>query len=327
MRIRKKLILLVMLGAMVLATITVTNVTPATAQATGTLAEILARGYLIVGSDTTYPPFENMNETTGLAEGFDVDIAHQIALDIGVNLVIQTSEWEPIIPNLKQKKFDMIISAMTITAEREEEVDFSRWYYKSYQAILVPKGNPKSINSPSDLNMTDLRIGVQAGTTSFLWVQDNLDDNLIDLLTYDTILLAIEALKNGQVDVVLGDYAVLALDELESDETEVVGTYSPEDFGMAVREGDTDLLNAVNDALDDLLGSNLNNPNPSDLYNIIYYKWFGVSAGDVGYTGTVTTGTIPYAQVGAPVPGFELVTVFLALTIIPVVVILRKKRK
>ncbi|MFX1251263.1 MAG: transporter substrate-binding domain-containing protein [Promethearchaeota archaeon] len=326
MRIRKNLILMMMLGAMVLATITVINVTPATAQATGTLADILARGCMIIGTDPTYPPFEAVNATTGDYEGFDIDLANQIAIDIGVGVQVEESEWDPIIPNLKQSKFDMIISAMTITAEREVEVDFSRWYYKSYQAILVPAGNPLNIQTEADLNAT-ITIGVQSGTTSDLWVQEHLNAS-VTLNTYNNILLAITALKNEQVDVVLGDYAVLAQDELESGETEVVDTYSPEDFGIAVRNGDTDLLNAVNDALDTLLGTNENNPAPTDLYNIMYYRWFGVSAGDIGYTGTVTTGTVPTAGACAATPGFEIAAVILVLVVaFPLVKKFRKNRK
>ncbi|MCK4847442.1 MAG: transporter substrate-binding domain-containing protein [Candidatus Heimdallarchaeota archaeon] len=295
--------------------------TPATG-ATGTLADIESRGYLIVGSDTTYPPFEEYNSTSELAEGFDIDLAHQVAIAMGVKLKVVTSEWDPIIPNLQASQFDIIISAMTITAAREEVVDFTRWYYKSYQAILVDDANPLGIASETDLN-ENISIGVQAGTTSDIWLTDNLVDR-DKVLTYDTILLAIAALKLGAIDVVLGDYAVLAQDEHESGETKVVGTYSPENFGFACRTDDTDLKNALDNALDGLLGTNEGSPVPTDLYNTIYYKWFGVSAGDVGYTGTVTDATIEYVwYTGASAPGFEFIFV-LAIGIVPII---RKKRK
>ena len=317
----RNLILIPILVFSVFALIALAAPLPVTAQ-TGTLADVQDRGYLIVGSDTTYPPFEEYNATSGYAEGFDIDIAHQVAISLGVKLKVVTSEWDPIIPNLKASQFDVIISAMTITAEREEQVDFTRWYYKSYQAILVPDGNPDGITSEADLNAS-LIIGVQSGTTSDLWVQDNLDDALVTLQTFDTILLAIAALKQGSVDVVLGDYAVLAQDELSSGETEVVGTYSPEDFGFACRENDTDLVNALNDAIDDLLGSNENSPVPTDLYNTIYYKWFGAHAADVGYTGSVIDATIEYVwYTGGAIPGFEFIFI-LGIGIIPII---RKKK-
>ncbi len=292
------------------------------ADATGTLKEIQDRGYLIVGSDLTYPPFEELNATTNVAEGFDIDLAHQMAIALGVDLEVKDSDWDPIIPNLKAAQFDVIISAMTITAAREEQVDFTRWYYKSSQAILVPVANPLAIDSASDLNAT-IEIGVQSGTTSDIWVQDNLNTS-VTLTTFETILQAIAALKLGTIDVVLGDFAVLAQDEAESAATKVVGYYSPEDFGFAVRSGDTDLLAALNTAINTLLGSNVNSPSPNDLYNTMYYKWFGVMAGDVGYTGSVINAEIVHVWRSTAAPGFELVALLAAFIAIP---IFRKIRK
>ncbi len=303
-----------------------------TSGATGTLADIESRGYLIVGSDTTYPPFEEYNATSEQAQGFDIDLAHQVAISLGVKLKVVTSEWDPIIPNLQASQFDIIISAMTITAAREEVVDFTRWYYKSYQAMLVEDGNPLGFGDETDLNAT-ITIGVQSGTTSDIWVQENLNAS-VTLQTFDNILQAIAALKQGSVDVVLGDYAVLAQDELDSGVTEVVqnmlsgemapATYSPEDFGFACRTGDTDLKDALNDAIDSLVGANEGYPSPSGLYNTIYYKWFGVSAADIGYTGMITDATIEYVwYTSASAPGFEFIFV-LAIAVIPII---RRKRK
>ncbi len=291
------------------------------AGAEGTLADIESRGYLIIGSDTTYPPFEEYNATSEQAQGFDIDLAHQVAISLGVKLKVVTSEWDPIIPNLQASQFDIIVSAMTITVAREEQVDFTRWYYKSSQGILVEDGNPLEIVDETDLNASVV-IGVQSGTTSDIWVQENLNTSHT-LQTFDSILQAIAALKLGSVDVVLGDYAVLAQDELDSGETEVVATYSPEDFGFACRTGDDDLRNALNDAIDSLLGANENAPVPTDLYNTMYYKWFGSHAGDVGYTGSVIDAEIEYVwYTGGAAPGFEFIFV-LALGIIPII---RRKR-
>ena len=318
---RRNLVLIPILMLSVFALISITA--PVSAQeATGTLAEIEDRGYLIVGSDTTYPPFEEYNATSEQAQGFDIDLAHQVAIALGVEVKVVTSDWDPIIPNLKASQFDVIMSAMTITEAREVEVDFTRWYYKSFQAILVEDGNPLGIMTEVDLNAT-ITIGVQSGTTSDLWVQENLNDS-VTLSTFDDILLAIAALKLGAVDVVLGDYAVLAQDELESGETEVVDTYSPEDFGFAVRNGDTDLLAALNDAIDGFLGANENSPNPTNLYSTIFVKWFGEDAyTDAGYTGTVFDVTIEYVWYeGGAAPGFEFLLVF-AIGIIPII---RRKR-
>jgi len=262
------------------------------------LQDIYDRGYLLIGSDTTYPPFEEFNSNTGQAEGFDIDIAHQLAIALGVEVKIQTSEWDAIIPNLINNDFDIILSAMTITEEREEVVDFTRWYYKIHQAILVNKGNPLGILTEADLNAT-LTIGVQAGTNSDIWAQLNLNSS-VTLYTYNTIELAIGGVKQGSVDLVLGDYSRFALDEQGSDQTEVVATFAVEPFGIACRTGDDTLRLALNSAISLLLGLDVNNPYPSHLYNTIHYKWFGIHSKNLGYTGVVIDEEIPYVWYEEP---------------------------
>ncbi len=323
---------LLIISALLLSIFALVGNSPITsaAEPTGTLKEIKDRGYIIVGSDTTYPPFENMNEETGLPEGFDVDIIHVIANEtLDVKVKFKESAWDPIIQNLKDEKFDIIISAMTINAEREVEVDFTRWYYKSTQAILVTTDNPKNITTTEDLNQTGVVIGVQAGTTSHWYVEDELDPDKVELKTYTTILLAIAALKNGQVDCVLGDLAVLEQDAVQGD-TVVEEHFSPEDFGFACRDGDDDLRLALNEGIEALLGTNLSHPVPTDMYNTIYYKWMGVDAFfEIGtevytYTGSVRDAVIPYSWQPKAAPGFEILTVLLVIVTIP---LLRKVRK
>ncbi|MHA2102402.1 MAG: transporter substrate-binding domain-containing protein [Candidatus Hodarchaeales archaeon] len=285
------------------------------------LDDIKERGKLIVGADTEYPPFEEYNATTDETLGFDVDIGHQIARKIGVDIEFKSSAWEPIIPNLNAKQFDIILSAMTITPLREESVDFSRWYYKSFQGILVTTANPDGFTVIGDLNATGVKVGLQAGTTSDIYFNESLTAATRN--TFNSLPLAIESLKSGVVDAVIGDYAVLAKDEAESGATKLLDNlFSPEDFGIAVRTGETALLDVINEVIEELLGTDPANPVPSDLYNIMYFKWFDVNAPD--YDGTVTTGDIPLAgAAGGGVGGFEVLAV-LSLFFIPVI---RKVRK
>lgn len=284
-----------------------------------TLSQIQSQGYITVGADTTYAPFESINATTNTPEGFDVDLALIIGHDLGVNVHYVTSAWDPIIPNLQAKQFDIILSAMTITADRAKEVNFTRWYYNSSQAWLVPASNPKNLNSLADLNQTGVNVGFQTGTTSDIYVNESLTKATPH--SYADITLALTDLKNGNIDAVLGDWAVLAKFAGDNNNAYIIpGEFSPELFGIAVRIGDTALLNALNSALDKLLGTNVNSPTPSDLYNTIYRKWFGVN--DQYYTGTVTDAPLPtditlqYGQ-GAS-PGFEVYAIF-ALALIPVI--------
>ncbi|MFW9914501.1 MAG: transporter substrate-binding domain-containing protein [Candidatus Thorarchaeota archaeon] len=317
------------------------NVSPQPTNAadpTGTLADIIDRGYIKVGSDIAYPPFEDLNLDTGVAEGFDVDIMHTLAAgmssaygeDIAVEFV--SSEWDPIIPNLQAKQFDVIMSAMTITAAREAEVDFTRWYYQSAMGVLVAAANPKGITTLADLNDTSIKIGFQTGTTTYIWAQANLNDTTPTsrLLSYDDFPLAIAALKQGNVDAVMGDVAVLNLEAAASADYKMILSFygdEPENFGIACRTGDTDLKAALDMGLDFLLGTDENAPTISDTYNAIFYKWHGVS--HPSYTGTVTSKAVAYNWYEAPEdedsPAFELITALAALT--GCVLILRRRRK
>lgn len=117
---------------------------PAIADVTGKLATIIETGEITFGTDPTYPPFEE-KKTDGTYEGFDIDLMHEIALRLGtkygktIKVNIFDSDWDPIIPNLKNNKFDVILSAMTKTAERDAEIDFTRAYYGSIQAVVGPE--------------------------------------------------------------------------------------------------------------------------------------------------------------------------------------------
>ncbi|MFQ5981549.1 MAG: transporter substrate-binding domain-containing protein [Candidatus Heimdallarchaeota archaeon] len=313
--------------------------TPASGQPdpTGTLADIIDRGYIKVGSDIAYPPFEDLNLDTDVAEGFDIDIMHVLAegmgnayqTDIAVEFV--SSEWDPIIPNLQDKQFDVIMSAMTITSAREAEVDFTRWYYQSAMGVLAEAGNPLGITTTADLNDTTLTIGFQTGTTTYIWASAHLNDTSpTRLLTYDDFPLAIAALELGEVDAVMGDVAVLTLEAAQSADYEMVLSFfgdEPENFGIACRTGDTDLKAALDMGLDFLLGTDESAPVISDTYNAIFYKWHGTS--HPSYTGSVTSKAIVYNWYEAPEdddsPAFEFIAALAVLA--GSALILRQRRK
>ncbi|MFX0117206.1 MAG: transporter substrate-binding domain-containing protein, partial [Candidatus Hodarchaeota archaeon] len=183
--------IIVFLTAVAFLSVSPIAVKTSTAQdATGTLADILERGKIKVGSEIAYPPMEDYDPVTGEEIGFDIDLMDAImehvsdAYDTDLTVEWIYSDWTPIIPNLLAEQFDVIMSSMTITSERELQVDFTRWYYQSAMGILVAEDNPKNILTENDLNDSSIKIGVQIGTTTHLWLQAYDIDDVATVMTY-----------------------------------------------------------------------------------------------------------------------------------------------
>ena len=174
------------------------------------------------------------------------DWSISMASDVSADFV--ESAWDPIIPNLNAGDMcDAIISAMTKTDEREQAVDFTRAYYTSSQGVIGGSG-AASISAVADLNAEGTTIGVQSGTTSDLYAQNNLGAATIS--AYDDFPSVIAALNNGDVHYAMGDAPVLSL------EGDLMVTFSDENFGMAV-QGDSsgELLGALNMAIGAMVDS------------------------------------------------------------------------
>ena len=164
-----------------------------------------------------------------------------------VAAVFVTSDWDPIIPNLNAGEMcDAILSAMTKTDEREVVVDFTRGYYTSSQGVIGASGSA-AITDALDLNMAGTRVAVQSGTTSDLWANDNLPDATI--VAYADFPSVTASISNGDADYAMGDSPVLALSG------NLMVTFSDETFGIAVDDGDSELLDALNVAITAMIDS------------------------------------------------------------------------
>jgi len=222
----------------------------------------IKEGKLLMGSDTTYPPFESIED--GEAVGFDIDIAKEIAKRLGLELEVVTTAWEGIIPGLKTDKYDIIMSAMTITEERLEEIDFSDPYIDSNQSICVREDNT-DITGPEDL--VGKVVGVQVDTTGQFTAEEI--EGIAEIRKFDTILLAFEDLELGRIDAIMNDFPVNAYISKTRGNTKVVATIqTDESYGIGVKKGNDKLLEAINDALQDM--------KDDGAYDEIYDKWFGV---------------------------------------------------
>ncbi len=123
--------------------------------------DLLTPGTLTVGSDTTYPPQEYIDTTTHQAAGFDIDLIKAVAARMGLKTDVVTTSFDTIINSLVAKRFDVVMSAVSVTPDREKKVDFVP-YFNAGESLLVQTGNPKHITQPSDL--CGQPAGVQNGT-------------------------------------------------------------------------------------------------------------------------------------------------------------------
>jgi polar amino acid transport system substrate-binding protein len=224
----------------------------------------LTEGTLVVGSDLDYPPFESLDGET--PEGFDVDLVAAIAEELGLKVEWKKEIFDTLIPSLKGGgRFDMIASAMTIKAEREEEIDFSTPYFDSNQSITMKTGGTYA--APADFK--GKKVGVQAGTTGDQWATENLKPAGAEIVTFKGTTDAVSALSADNVAAIVIDLPVAA--ELAKDETRglVVVAQVPtgEQYGFGVSKENPELKAAIDAALDKLKADGV--------YDEIYTKWFG----------------------------------------------------
>jgi len=246
--------------------------TTTTTTTTAAKPKLVKEGVLTVGSDTAFPPFESMNGA--VAEGFDVDLADAIAKEMGLTVNFTSQKFDTLIPQLKAGgTFDVIMSGMTITPDREKEITFSEPYIDSNQSIAVVKGKFAKLdgNDAAAINtaFTGKVIGVQSGTTGETWAKENLK-GAKQIIPFDDTLAAFSALNAGKVDAVVNDLPVsayLVKTSYTGDEL-VAEIPTGEQYGIGIASTNPELKTAIDDALKKI--------NESGEYKAIYMKWFGV---------------------------------------------------
>ncbi len=205
-----------------------------------------AQEKLRIGTEGAYPPFNNL-AANGQLEGFDIDIARALCEEMKAECEFVTQDWDGIIPALQANRFDAIVASMSITEERQQQVDFSKPYYTNSLVFVAPKD---SDFTPEEAN--GKVIGVQEGTIAASFVEETYPD--ADLRGYPSQLEAWADLGNGRVDAVLADFGVQYgwLEEDGKDCCEFKGdaVSSDDSIGIAVRKGDTALAEKLNAAID-----------------------------------------------------------------------------
>jgi polar amino acid transport system substrate-binding protein len=209
------------------------------------LSDDLGGRVLNIGSDTTYPPHESINEA-GEVVGFDVDVVAAICKKINCTPNWVTTAWDGIFVALANKQFDMVVSGVTITDERDKIVDFSDPYIIVQQGILMRIENKGS--SIDDYKSGSLRLASQKGTTNA-----ELGEKLVgrdNIKLFDDFPPAVLALQNGDVDGVIIDSTSAAAYEQEFAGELAVGItgLSSDPLGLVFQEGDS-LQDSFNEGL------------------------------------------------------------------------------
>ena len=244
------------------------------AQGQGAWQQIRQRGSLTIATDDTYPPFEF--EVKGRLVGFDRELGDEIGKQLGVGVKWLPLEWTAVQGSLESRKADLIMSGMTITAERKQKgYTFSRPYFLSGQA-MARRRTDTQINTVQDLR--DKTVSVQDQTTGMTALQKaGLPDTQI--VKFDTLPDGLTNVHNGKTAACVADVPALTYNLSKSyPDLEMVGasSFAPEYLGIAAARGETELAARINHALDILL--------VNGAYARIYQKWIGqpLTAGLVG---------------------------------------------
>lgn len=225
---------------------------------------------LKVAIDPTYEPF-TYKTPDGKPTGFDVDVANAICAELKRNCVFVEQVWDSMIPGLQARKYDVIVSSLSITEERKRVIDFSDRYYKTPSAIVVKKGTPYT--GPASLK--GKRIGVLKGSTQEKWAMGELKPAGVTVVPYeaqDQVYLDINA---GRLDGTVADKVEVHGGFLRKPEGKDYGyvghdqyetKYYGDGIGIGIRKGQKDLKEQINAAIKTIRSNGT--------YNTIAKKYF-----------------------------------------------------
>jgi glutamate transport system substrate-binding protein len=212
--------------------------------ANSTLGKIQERGEITIGVKYDVPPFGFENPQTGEVEGFDVDMGRFIAEELGVEPKFIEAISDNRIPFLERGTVDLILSTMTINAERDMEIDFSEPYYIAEGRILVPKGS--DIKGLEDLAGNSVCTAL--GSTYEETIREDAPDAELKLV--DTYSECLELLQNGAIDAISTDDVILTGMIIQDDSLQMVGDpLTTEPYGVGIKDGDKQLKDFVDGVL------------------------------------------------------------------------------
>lgn len=226
--------------------------------------ELVSSGTLTICSDTPYEPFEFEGED-GEQTGYDIDLLRAVADNNDLDLEVKDLPFDGILGALAAGDCDVVASAVTITPERSEQVDFSDPYFDADQSLLVKAENEQTYATLADL--AGQTIGVQSGTTGETYANDNTPEGAT-VQSFEDADGLFGALESDTIAAVLQDFPVNAYRATQDDSVVVTETFpTGEQYGFAVAKGNEGVLTLVNDGLADL--------RDDGTFDEIFAKYFG----------------------------------------------------
>ena len=208
-------------------------------------------GKLHMATNAAFPPYEMVTDDGGF-EGIDVEIATKIAEKLGLELVVDDQDFTAAITAAANGQSDIVMAGLTVNAEREEILDFSDTYATGVQVVIVKEGSDVTMD-----NLGEKMIGCQKGTTGYQYASDTPENGGYGedhVIGYDNGAIAVEALKGGQIDcVIIDNEPAKAYVAANEGLTLLEGTWVTEDYAIGIKKGNTQLLDAVNGALKELI--------------------------------------------------------------------------
>jgi polar amino acid transport system substrate-binding protein len=227
-------------------------------------ARLVSAGQLTVCSDIPYAPFEFKDGE--ILTGFDIELVRAVAEQLGLKAEFKATPFDAIIPALAAGNCDLVASATTITEERKQKVAFSQPYFDADQSLLVRVADAEKYKALADLK--GRKIGVQSGTTGETYAKTNTPEGgtVKDFPGAEDLFNALTA---KDIDAVLQDFPVNAYRALQAkDKFAVTQTFKTgEQYGFAMAKDNTKLVQAVDNALEQLRSSGA--------YDSLYKTWFG----------------------------------------------------
>ena len=230
---------------------------------------LVKSGQLTIASDLANPPLDYTDTSTNEPAGFEVELMQAIGEKLGLTSVyLSPVKFDTIIPTIKQGgTADVGVSNFTITDERKQEIDFTDPYLDSNLGLVTVKTATKT--TQDDLNSTDVKVAVQAGTTGESWVEEKLPN--ATCVSLDDPVVALTGVQSGLYDAAVADLPVVKylVNNSFTDCQVSIEIPTGEQYGIVVSKDNPALTSAINDALAQL--------DQDGTLKDLKTKWFGAN--------------------------------------------------